>query len=144
MLLLAAVPVLAGLLIAVIGYLGLRERLPRNRFFGVRTAASLRDDETFRLANRVAGLPTMVGGLVGIVAGLAGLLMPGTGGLVAAVIIGLVGLLAITVAGGALGHRAALTMPEPARGVPAGCGGCACGNCFTSSVGTDVAGVGGE
>jgi len=135
---------LAGLLIAAVGYLGLRERLPRNRFFGVRTSAALRDDETFRLANRVAGLPTMVGGLVGIVAGAAGLLMPYTGGLVAAVIIGLVGLLAITVGGGMLGHRAALALPAAKPEPSAGCGSCVCGNCFKTSVGTDVAGVGGE
>jgi uncharacterized membrane protein len=145
-LLVAAVPVLAGLLVAAVGFLGLRERLPRNRFFGVRTSASLRDDETFRLANKVAGLPTLVGGLVGILAGIAAVLMPDTGGLVAAVIIGLVGLLAITVAGGALGHRAALALPEPTPELPAGCGACACacGTCFKSSVGTNVAGVGGE
>lgn len=129
MLVLAAVPVLAGLLIAAVGLLGLRERLPRNRFFGVRTTATLRDDATFRLANRVAGLPTLVGGLVGILAGAAGLLMPNTAGLLACVLIGLAGLLAITVAAGALGHRAALALPEPAPGVPPQCAGCACGNC---------------
>lgn len=129
MLVLAAVPVLAGLLIAAIGLLGLRERLPRNRFFGVRTAATLRGDDTFRLANRVAGLPTLVGGLVGIVAGLAGVLMPGTAGLVACVLLGLAGMLAITIAAGALGHRAALALPEPAPELPPGCAGCACGNC---------------
>ena len=128
-LLLAAVPVLAGLLIAAVGFLGLRERLPRNRFFGVRTAASLRDEDTFRLANRVAGLPALVGGLIGMVAGVIALLMPSTGGLVTAALIGLAGMLAISVAGGALGHRAALAMPEPKAEVPAGCGGCMCGNC---------------
>ena len=129
MLLLTAVPVLAGLLIAAVGLLGLRERLPRNRFFGVRTTATLRDDGTFRLANRVAGLPTLVGGLVGIVAGVAALLMPNTAGLLACVLLGLAGMLAITVAAGALGHRAALVLPEPAPGVPPRCAGCACGNC---------------
>jgi uncharacterized membrane protein len=142
--LLAAVPVLAGLLIAAVGCLGLRERLPRNRYFGVRTTASLRDDQTFRLANKIAGLPALVGGLVGILSGVAAFLMPGTGGLVLAVLIGLAGLLAITVGGGVLGHRAALALPQPKPPVPAGCGGCACGNCFRTSVGTDVAGVGGE
>ena len=128
-LVLAAVPVLAGLVIAAVGLLGFQERLPRNRFLGVRTAATLRDEDTFRLANRIAGLPTMVGGLVGIVAGTAGALLPGTAARVACVIIGLAGMLAITVAAGALGHRAALAIPKPARTVPAGCGGCQCGNC---------------
>jgi uncharacterized membrane protein len=128
-LLIAAVPVLAGLLIAAIGYLGLRERLPRNRFFGVRTAASMRDEDTFRLANRVAGLPTMVAGLIGLLAGVAAFLVSDPGARIAIVIIGLIGLITIAVAGGALGHRAALALPEPAPELPAGCAGCACGNC---------------
>jgi uncharacterized membrane protein len=139
--LIAAVPVLVGLVIAAVGYLGLRERLPRNRFFGVRTSASLRDEETFRLANRVAGLPALVAGLIGVLAGIAGFLMPNAGALAAVVTIGMVGLLGITVAGGTLGHRAALALPEPRPEPPAGCGGCACGNC---SVGANVAGVRGE
>jgi uncharacterized membrane protein len=124
---LAILLLLTGLLIAAVGLLGLRERLPRNRFFGVRTQASLRDEDTFRLANKIAGLPTTVGGLVGTLAGLAALVMPDPGARMACVIIGLVGMLTITVAAGALGHKAALAMPKPAA--PAGCGGCACGNC---------------
>jgi uncharacterized membrane protein len=124
------VPVLAillvatGLIIAAVGLLGLLERLPPNRFFGVRTAATLRDDGTFRLANRVAGLPTLVGGLAGVVAGLAGYLVPTTSGQLASVIIGLVGMLAITVGAGVLGHRAAAAVPQS---VPAACKACDCG-----------------
>lgn len=143
MLVFAFVPILAGLVIATVGYLGLRERLPRNRFFGVRTPAALRDEHTFRLANRVAGLPTMVAGLTGILTGTAAALLPNPAAL-AVLIIGLLGLIAITIAGGILGHRAALALPEHAPEPPAGCGGCACGNCFKQSVGSDVAGVGGE
>lgn len=129
MLLIAAVPILAGLLIATVGYLGLRQRLTRNRFFGVRTAATLRDEETFRLANRVAGLPTLVAGLVGVLAGIAAAFVADPGARIAIVIIGLIGLLTIAMAGGALGHRAALALPEPATELPASCAGCACGNC---------------
>jgi hypothetical protein len=55
--------------------------------------------------------------------------MPGTAGLVACVLLGLAGMLAITLAGGVLGHRAALALPEPAPGVPPQCVSCACGNC---------------
>jgi uncharacterized membrane protein len=143
-LLVAAVPILAGLLIATVGLLGLRERLRRNRFFGVRTAASMRDEEAFRLANRVAGLPTLVAGLIGVLAGIAAAFVADPGARIAIVIIGLIGLLAIAVAGGALGHRAALALPKRAAEPPAGCGGCACGNCLSGSVGSDVAGVRGE
>jgi uncharacterized membrane protein len=132
------VPVLPILLLAVglpifaVGLLGLRERLPRNRFLGVRTPASLRDDETFRVANKVAGLPTIVAGLVAVVAATAAFLVPGTGALIVCVVLGLVGMFAITIGAGVLGNRAALAVPEPLasdRPVPAGCGGCQCGSC---------------
>jgi uncharacterized membrane protein len=57
------------------GVLGLTGKLPRNRFVGVHTDAALYDDETFRIANRVAA-PTSVaagallfaGGLVAVAA----------------------------------------------------------------------------
>lgn len=129
MLPLAAVSVLAGLAIATVGLLGLRERLPRNRFAGVRTAASMRDDRTFRLANKIAGLPTIVAGSVGVLAGVAGYLA----GSVVVLAVGFAGLIAITVGAGVLGHRAAAALPEPKPEPPAGCGGCACGNCDLTS-----------
>jgi uncharacterized membrane protein len=148
---LAILLVAAGLVIATVGLLGLLQRLPRNRFVGVRTSATLRDEEAFRLANRVAGLPTLVAGAVAVLAGLAGYLAPTTGGLLASVIIGLVGLLAITVGAGVLGHRAALAVPKPTgtpTPAPAACKACDCGGtCFAQparSVGPNVTGVGGE
>lgn len=129
MTLLPLVPVAAGSLIAVVGFLGLTGRLPRNRFGGVRTAETMRSDEAFRVANKVAGLPTLIGGLVGVLAGVAGFLMPGTGGVLTSVVIGVVGMLAITFAGGLLGHRAAAAVPDPEPELPAGCKGCQCGTC---------------
>jgi uncharacterized membrane protein len=135
----------AGLAVATVGLLGLTGRLPRNRFAGVRTSATLRDEESFRLANRVAGLPTGVAGAVGMLAGLAGALAPTAGGRLVSVIIGVVGLLAITVGAGVLGHRAAAAMPRTGSTRPAACRACDCGGtCFAKSVGADVAGVGGE
>jgi hypothetical protein len=127
----AIVPVVIGLLFAIVGFLGFTERLPRNRFGGVRTAATMRTDETFRLANKVAGLPLLVAGLVGVLGGAAGFAMPSTTGTVIAAVIGLVGLLVIAMGGGVLGHRAASGMPEekPKAEVPAGCAGCQCGTC---------------
>ncbi|HET9139707.1 SdpI family protein [Actinophytocola sp.] len=127
-------PVLTGLLVAVVGLRATRQRLPRNRFAGVRTAASMRSDEAFRLANRVAGPPTMVAGLVGVVAGTAALLLPGTAAPLACALLGLAGMVAIATGAGVLGHRAALALPEPERDLPAGCAGCACGNCGVRGV----------
>ncbi|MGQ0774109.1 MAG: SdpI family protein [Pseudonocardiales bacterium] len=45
--------IIAGTALASVGLLGWRERLPRNRFAGIRTPATLRSDAAFVLANRV-------------------------------------------------------------------------------------------
>jgi hypothetical protein len=133
----------AGFGIGVVGVLGWLERLPRNRFFGVRTDATLRGERTFRIANKIAGPPLAVAGVVGIVGGAVGL----AAGLVIA-LIGLVGMVAIAIAGGVLGHRAAEAMPDESTEVPElpeGCRACQCGGCeLAKSVGADVSGVRGE
>jgi hypothetical protein len=140
----AFVPLIVGLVVAVVGLLGLLERLPRNRFGGVRTPATLRDDETFRIGNKVAGLPIAVGGAVGAGGGAVALLLTGAATVVVAVI-ALLGMLVIAAAGGVLGHRAAEAVPEPAPELPAGCAGCQCGGCdIAKSVGANVARVSGE
>ncbi|HEX2130957.1 MAG TPA: SdpI family protein [Actinophytocola sp.] len=127
--LVALVPLVLGLVIAVVGILGARERLPRNRFGGVRTPATMRDDRTFRVANKVAGLPLAVAGLVGVGTGVLGL---AADSLVVA-IVGFVGMAGIALAGGVLGHRAAESVPEEKSELPEGCRGCACGGCDLAS-----------
>lgn len=142
--LVALVPLVVGLVVATVGVLGLRERLPRNRFGGVRTPATLRDDETFRVGNKVAGLPIAVGGAIGVAGGAVALAMTGAAAVVVAVL-ALLGTVAIAAAGGVLGHRAAEAVPAPEPELPAGCRGCQCGGCdIARSVGANVAGVGGE
>ena len=126
MFVLALIPILLGVVVGWGGLLGWREKLPRDRGAGVRTTATLRSDEAFRIANKVAGLPTITAGAVGIFAGVAGLAMPSTAGIVIAAVVGLIGIVVLVAAGGLLGHRAALSVPTP---VPAGCSGCACGGC---------------
>lgn len=111
---------LLGVVLAAVGILGLQGKLRRNRFVGVRTAASLRDDEAFLLANRVAGVPNVVAGVVAL--GSGALVISGP---VLIGVIGLVGVFAIAVAGGVMGHRAAEALPV--KEAPKGCGGCACG-----------------
>ncbi|OLF18286.1 SdpI family protein [Actinophytocola xanthii] len=143
--LLALVPLVVGSALVVVGLLGLLERLPRNRFVGVRTPATLRSDRAFLVANKVAGLPVAVAGAVGVASGALGLL---ASSLVLAAV-GFAGLVGIAVAGGMLGHRAGEAVPDekPAqeRALPDGCRGCACGGCEISrSVGSDVTRVGGE
>ncbi|KAA2251355.1 SdpI family protein [Solihabitans fulvus] len=122
---LLAVLGLAGLAIGSIGVLGLRGKLVRNRFVGVRTAAAMRGDEQFAMANRVAGLPLAVAGLVGLLGAVSAFSMPSTAGTVIAAVIGAVGMAAVSIGGGVLGHRAAEAMPTSSA--PAGCTGCVCG-----------------
>ncbi|HWD04516.1 MAG TPA: SdpI family protein [Amycolatopsis sp.] len=123
----ALVPIVLGLVVGWGGFLGFRGRLTRAGGAGVRTEASLRGEEAFKLANRVASVPTLAGGAVGVIAGLAGLATDTTGWLIAAAFVGVVGLIALVVFGGVLGSRAAQTVPAPAPASPAGCSGCACG-----------------
>ncbi|MFI5607712.1 SdpI family protein [Amycolatopsis sp. NPDC051903] len=123
----ALVPIVLGLVVGWGGFLGFRERLTRAGGAGVRTEASLRSEEAFKLANRVASVPTLAGGAVGLVAGLAGLATGTAAGLIAAAFVGVLGMFALVVGGGVLGARAALTVPAPAPAAPAGCAGCACG-----------------
>ncbi|WP_367133908.1 SdpI family protein [Saccharothrix sp. HUAS TT1] len=112
---------LIGVAFAAVGFLGVRGLLHRNRFFGVRTKATLRDDETFALANKVAGVPNAAAGAIALVAAAATAVNPASALVVG--LVGLVGSVVVASAGGVLGHRAAEALPEQA---PAGCGGCAC------------------
>ncbi|MET0132043.1 MAG: SdpI family protein [Kibdelosporangium sp.] len=124
---LASVLAVAGVVVAGVGLLGLVDRLPMNRFFGVRTAATMRTADTFRIGNKVAGLPVFVAGAVGVLGAVLAMVLP-DGGLVAG-LLGAIGMLVFAGAGGVLGHRAAAAMPAPEPELPAGCAGCACGNC---------------
>ena len=124
----ALVPVLLGVLVGWGGFLGVRESLTREGGTGVRTQAALRSEEAFKLANRVAGLPTVAGGAISVLTGLAGLAMPTTGGLISAALAGVLAMFVLVMGGGVLGNRAALTVPAPAPAAPAGCSGCACGD----------------
>jgi uncharacterized membrane protein len=130
----AVLLVAVGGALATVGWRGWRERLPRNRFAGVRTAATLRSDEAFRVANKVAGLPTLLAGAVMAAGGLLAGTLVGAPTLVTAVVVVVVGSCALAVAGGRLGHRAALAVPDQPAAGSGGCGG-VCAAC-TLSCGT--------
>jgi uncharacterized membrane protein len=104
----------AGAALLTVGLLGWRQRLPRNRFAGVRTPATLRSEAAFIAANRVAAPPVLAAGAI-CVAG--GALAFGTGGPALAVIVGVIGVGTV------------------------GCGGCACG-AGTGCCGADADGAG--
>jgi len=112
----------AAAALVTIGLLGWRQRLPRNRFAGIRTPATLRSEAAFSTANRVAAPPVVA---AGVVCAVGGALAFGTAGPALLVIVGVAGAGAIglLLAGGLLGHRVAAAMPPPTGG----CAGCTCG-----------------
>jgi uncharacterized membrane protein len=118
---LGAVLLLAGAGLLTVGSLSWRRRLPRNRFAGVRTPATLRSAAAFSEANRVAAPPMLAAAAVCAAGGAVAL---GTDGPALTVIVSLVGVstVGLLLAGGLLGHRVAAAMPPTATG----CAGCAC------------------
>lgn len=131
MLVLLAIAALLG----ATGYLGWRGRLTPSGRLGVRTATALTDWESFELTNRVAGLPTLVAGLIAAFSGAAAFGLSTLLGSLVAAAIGLVAAIALTAAGGVLGDRAAKVMLASRRTSPAGCSGCACGGCAAPAAG---------
>lgn len=67
---------LAGLVVIGVAALGWRGRLPRNFFAGVRTPGTLRSDEAFRTANRVAAPLQVAGGAVMVTGGVLTMALP--------------------------------------------------------------------
>jgi SdpI/YfhL protein family len=123
--LLGVMQLLAGAGLLTVGLLGWRRRLPRNRFAGIRTPATLRSEAAFSAANHVAAPPVLAAGAVCLASGALSLGMDG--GPVLAVIVGIAGAgtIGLLLAGGLLGHRLAAAMPPP------GCRECTCrgGSC---------------
>ncbi|PZS40530.1 MAG: hypothetical protein DLM62_02410 [Pseudonocardiales bacterium] len=119
--LLGVLLLVAGAGLLTVGLLGWRRRLPRNRFAGIRTPATLRSDAAFIAVNRVAAPPVLAAGTV---CAAGGALALGSGGAALTVIVAVAGTGAVglLLAGGLLGHRVASAVPPPVGG----CAGCAC------------------
>lgn len=98
--------VLAGVALVTVAVLGARSTLPRNRWVGVRTAATLESVPAWVSANRVAAPPLAAAGAVCLFAGVVLLAAPPAvlGWIVTAV--AAVGALVLAGIGGALGDRA--------------------------------------
>jgi hypothetical protein len=122
---LGAVLVVVGFLLVTVAVLAGRGALRRNRFAGIRTAATMASAEAFTVGNRVAAPLVGAAGVVGLAGG-AGLLAGPAGllGWVLLVVAGL-GVVVLGGVGGALGDRAARTVavdePAPCAGSCAGC-----------------------
>jgi len=123
----AALLAAAGLALLAVAVLGARGWLPRNRFAGVRTAATLRSDAAFALGNKVAAGPLAAAGVVAAVGGVAVLFAgPGAAGWLVLALAAIGGVVLAGI-GGAAGDRSAVLLAarEPA---PSGCSG-RCAGC---------------
>jgi uncharacterized membrane protein len=122
--------VLTGVALVTVAVLGARSRLPRNRWAGVRTAATLESAPAWVSANRVAAPPLAAAGAVCLFAGVVLLAGPSEvlGWIVT--VIALVGALGLAGVGGALGDRAGRieTATRAAEAAESGCTG-SCAGC---------------
>ncbi len=67
---------LAGLALVAVAVRGWQGRLARGSIAGVRTATTMRSDEAFRIANKVAAPLAAAGGAVMVVGGVLGAALP--------------------------------------------------------------------
>lgn len=118
----ASVFFVLAVVVAGVGLAGLTGQLPRNRWAGIRTAETLRDDAAFELANKVAA-PTMLAS-AGVLAigGVAAFAFSGVIAIVAVVVAAFAALV-IAGIGGSIATRAVA-----ATAAVGGCGD-ACGSC---------------
>jgi hypothetical protein len=116
-----SVLLLAGLTLLVVGVLGSRRRLPRNRWIGIRSRATLRSDAAFAHGNRVGAVPAGAAGAVAVLGG-AALLAGGDGALDWVIlVVALVGSFGLACVAGSVGDRAAVAVAVAPR--PAACAG---------------------
>ncbi|RVW02030.1 SdpI family protein [Rhodococcus xishaensis] len=123
MLIVAVVLFFAAVGLAALGIAGLTGRLSRNRWAGVRTPESLRDDEAFALANKVAAPTILASAVVLGIGGVAATLLDGILPIFA-VSVSVVAALLTAAVGGTLGSRAAGALPEETSGCGTSCGAC--------------------
>ena len=101
---------LAGLVVIGVAIRGWQGRLPRNFVAGVRTPATMRSDEAFQIANKVAAPLAVAGGAVMVAGGVVGAVLPGRAGgptVLATVLVAVV----LIVIGAVQGARAARSVP---------------------------------
>jgi uncharacterized membrane protein len=111
-----------GIVVVATGIAALFGLLAPNRFVGIRTAEALKNEETFRLANKIAA-PTTI--LAGALIGAAGLTIHFIGGVTGAIVAIIAIITAVVVAGfgATVGSRAAKA--KASVGVCGqSCGGC--------------------
>ncbi|MYR07653.1 hypothetical protein GTV32_15660 [Gordonia sp. SID5947] len=116
----------------VVGVLGMVGRLPRNRWVGVRADESMRSEEAFQVANRVAAPGLLAAAAILVLSGIVTL---GIGGYwsVAFAVVGVIAALFVVGLVSAYGVRAAAALPDDETASDA-CGTSSCGACSLKSV----------
>lgn len=115
---LSVVLLISAVALGTVAVLGFRGKLSRNAVAGVRTESSMRSDETFTLANRVAAPTTGAAAVIFVIGAVAALIPGGILGAVLAIGATVVALVAAAY-GGAMGSKAASLIEVPEQG---GCG----------------------
>ncbi|WZH36307.1 MAG: SdpI family protein [Microbacterium enclense] len=102
-----AVPLLAaGVLVLWTAYRAHRQLLPMNFWIGIRTTATLRSTEAWRLGHAAAAVPVAVGGL-GLVVASAAAVLAGEDGAIYAAMAGCAWIVVWLVVGSAAADKAA-------------------------------------
>lgn len=129
----AIVFLVSAVVLGGVSGLALAGKLPRNRWVGLRSAATLRDEATFRSANRVAA-PAQSGAAVVLVLGAVGALLLDGGAALVTVIAAPIVALVLMAVGAGIGQRVAGAMPAPDLGSCGNsCGACSLqGSCETA------------
>lgn len=107
-----------ALVVGSVAASALAGKLPRNRWAGVRTAESMRDDDTFVLANKIAAPTTAAAALLLFIGAAAALMLTGAFAVVA-VVVCIIAAFVTAGVGGSVGARAAAAKPVEEVG---GCG----------------------
>lgn len=126
-LVLAALLLVTGVALVVVAALGARARLPRNRFAGVRTRATLHSGPAFVAANRVAAPLLAAAGIIALVGGVALAAAPRPTAAWVLFALSVAGTVVLSGVGGVLGDRAAAALvaeTTPAETCGGACAGC--------------------
>jgi uncharacterized membrane protein len=100
------IEIVAGLGLVWLAVVSWQERLPRNGIAGVRTPSTMRSDEAFRTANKVAAPLTGAAGVVMAAGGVVATVVPESA-VAAPLLAGALGAALLAVIGGIRGARAA-------------------------------------
>ncbi|ADG96730.1 conserved hypothetical protein [Segniliparus rotundus DSM 44985] len=133
---LATVFVLSGAALLAIAWASWAQKLPRNRFAGVRTSATMRSDQAFKLGNKIAAPGMAASGAVMILAAVGAAALHSPWGLGAAVVTGAAVSIIPAGYGAYVGSKAADRVPAAPESVPTcpySAQACAGGGCGTSS-----------